>query len=441
MTFLTRFAPSPTGYLHVGNIRTALFNFLLSKKNGGKFLLRIDDTDLERSKQIYEDEIKRDLEWLGIEWDLYEKQSNRFERYIDVFENLKIEQKIYPCYETKSELNLKRKKLLNMGKPPIYDRAALKLTNDEHKQYEKDKINPYWRFLLDKKKVTWKDKIIGDVTIDLASLSDPVFVKEDGQFLYTLASVCDDIDFNITHVVRGSDHLTNTATQIQLIRNLNGDIPVYGHHSLLVDLSGDNLSKRLGSLSIRDLRNSGVEPMALNNLMSTLGSSNSPKILHSLNDVASYFEINSFGSAPTKFDLNLLNSMSSKILRDTPINIIKKELIELGIPNYDHENFWEAIKENLNTREEISQLWDLCINGVYPLIEKEDLEFVKTAIKIFPQAPLDKDSWKIWTNQVSEKTGRKGKSLFLPLRKALTGKNIGPDMGKLLPFLKKIPEL
>ena len=190
MTFLTRFAPSPTGYLHVGNIRTALFNFLLSKKNGGKFLLRIDDTDLERSKQIYEDEIKRDLEWLGIEWDLYEKQSNRFERYIDVFENLKTEHKIYPCYETKSELNLKRKKLLNMGKPPIYDRAALKLTNDEHKKYEKDRINPYWRFLLDKKKVTWKDKIIGDVTIDLASLSDPVFVKEDGQFLYTLASVC-----------------------------------------------------------------------------------------------------------------------------------------------------------------------------------------------------------------------------------------------------------
>ena len=189
MTFLTRFAPSPTGYLHVGNIRTALFNFLLSKKNGGKFLLRIDDTDLERSKQIYEDEIKRDLEWLGIEWDLYEKQSNRFERYIDVFENLKIEQKIYPCYETKNELNLKRKKLLNMGKPPIYDRAALKLTNDEKKKYEKDGINPYWRFLLDKKKVTWKDKIIGDVTIDLASLSDPVFVKEDGQFLYTLASV------------------------------------------------------------------------------------------------------------------------------------------------------------------------------------------------------------------------------------------------------------
>ena len=181
--------------------------------------------------------------------------------------------------------------------------------------------------------------------------------------------------------------------------------------------------------------------MALNNLMSTLGSSNSPKILHSLNDVASYFEINSFGSAPTKFDLNLLNSMSSKVLRDTPINIIKKELIELGIPNNDQENFWEAIKENLNTREEISQLWDLCINGIYPLIEKEDLEFVKTAIKIFPQAPLNKDSWKIWTNQVSEKTGRKGKSLFLPLRKALTGKSIGPDMGKLLPFLKKIPEL
>lgn len=441
MTFITRFAPSPTGYLHVGNIRTALFNFLLSKKNGGKFLLRIDDTDLERSKQVYEDEIKRDLEWLGIEWDFCEKQSTRFDRYIEVFENLKAENRIYPCYETKSELDLKRKKLLNMGKPPIYDRAALKLSVKEHQEFEKNSVKPYWRFLLDKKKIDWEDIIIGNVSIDLESLSDPVFVKEDGQFLYTLASVCDDIDFSITHVVRGSDHLTNTATQIQLLKTLGKNEPVFGHHSLLIDLSGENLSKRLGSLSIRDFRNSGVEPMALNNLMSTLGSSNSTKILHSLNDVCKFFEITSFGSAPTKFDVNLLNSISSKILRETPFKFIKKDLIKIGVPNKDLENFWDAIRENLDARDEIAKLWDLCINGINPLVEEEDLKFVKTALNMFPKAPLDKNSWKIWTQKVSEKTGRKGKNLFLPLRKALTGKSFGPDMGKLLPFLSKIPKL
>ena len=441
MTFLTRFAPSPTGYLHVGNIRTALFNFLLSKKNEGKFLLRIDDTDLERSKQVYEDEIKRDLEWLGIEWDFCERQSSRFERYHEVFENLKSENKIYPCYETKSELDLKRKKQLNMGNPPIYDRAALKLSSKDQYKYEKEGLKAHWRFLLDKKKIHWDDNIIGAVSIDLASLSDPVFVKEDGQFLYTLASVCDDIDFGISHVIRGSDHITNTATQIQLIQNLGGTVPFYSHHSLLIDSSGDNLSKRHGALSIRDFRNSGVEPMALNNLISTLGSSNSPKLLHSLNEVFEFFDISSFGSASTKFDLNLLNSMSAKILRSTPFNLIKKELIKIGIPNNDLMDFWEAVRENLNTRDEISKVWDLCNNGIAPVIEKEDLDFIKTALKELPEAPYNKDSWKIWTNQISNKTGRKGKRLFLPLRKALTGKSVGPDMGKLLPFLSKIPKI
>ncbi len=440
MNIITRFAPSPTGYLHVGNIRTALFNFLYSKKNGGKFLLRIDDTDLERSKQIYEDEIKRDLEWLGIEWDLFERQSTRFDRYNEIFENLKSQNKIYPCYETKAELDLKRKKQLNMGNPPIYDRSALKLSSQIHKKLEMDGKKAHWRFLLDNKKIRWEDKIIGDITIDLSSLSDPVFVKEDGQFLYTLASVCDDIDFCITHVVRGSDHLTNTATQIQLIEYLGGSLPSYGHHSLLLDVTGDNLSKRLGSLSIRDLRNSGIEPMALNNLLSTLGSSNSPKLLHSLDEISKFFEIFSFGSAPTKFDLNLLDITSSKILRTTPFDVIKKDLIEIGIPNNELEGFWAAISENINSKDEISKLWDLCISGTSPLIDKEDLEFVKTSLNMLPQAPYNKDSWKIWTNNISDKTGRKGKNLYLPLRKALTGKSMGPDMGKLLPFLSKIPK-
>ena len=441
MTFLTRFAPSPTGYLHVGNIRTALFNFLLSKKNKGKFLLRIDDTDLERSKQIYEDEIKRDLEWLGIEWDFCERQSSRFARYYEALENLKSENKIYPCYETKSELDLKRKKQLNMGKPPIYDRTALKLSLEDHKKLKEKGKKAHWRFLLDKKKICWNDIIIGSVSIDLESLSDPVFVKEDGQFLYTLASVCDDIDFCITHVVRGSDHLTNTATQIQLMQDLGFDIPIYGHHSLLIDSSGDNLSKRLGSLSIREIRNSGIEPIALINLMSAIGSSKSPKLLHSLDEIFDFFDISLFGSAPTKFDLKLLNSMSAKFLRSTPYHLIESELTNIGIPNSSQKDFWEAIKENLNSRSEISKLWDLCTNGIYPVIDKEDLEFVRIALTALPETPFNKDTWKIWTTKVSDKTGRKGKNLFLPLRKALTGNSVGPDMGKLLPFLGKIPKI
>ena len=441
MTLLTRFAPSPTGYLHVGNLRTALFNFLIAKKNDGKFLLRIDDTDLERSKQIYEDEIKRDLEWLGIEWDYCERQSNRFDRYFEIFDNLKSETSLYPCYETKSELDLKRKKQLNIGKPPIYDRSSLKLTKQDKKKLEENGIKPHWRFLLEQKKINWKDLIIGSVSIDLKSLSDPVFVKEDGQFLYTLASVCDDIDYNVTHVIRGVDHLTNTATQIQLINNLGGNIPFYGHHSLLIDLSGDNLSKRLGALSIKDIRNAGIEPMALNNIISTLGSSKSPKLLHTLEEISEFFTISSFGSAPIKFDFNLLNNMSSKILRDTPLKTIKKEFVEIGIPNKYHKTFWEAIRANLNTRDEISKLWNLCINGTTPIIDYEDLEYVRMAFKILPSPPYNEESWGIWTKKVSEKTGRKGKHLFLPLRKALTGKSFGPDMGKLLPFLSKIPTI
>ena len=222
---------------------------------------------------------------------------------------------------------------------------------------------------------------------------------------------------------------------------MGGNIPFYGHHSLLIDLSGDNLSKRLGALSIKDIRNAGIEPMALNNIISTLGSSKSPKLLHTLQEISEFFTISSFGSAPIKFDFNLLNNMSSKILRDTPVKTIKKEFVEIGIPNKDHKTFWEAIRANLNTRDEISELWNLCINGTTPIIDHEDLEYVRMALKILPSPPYNKESWGIWTKIVSEKTGRKGKHLFLPLRKALTGKSFGPDMGKLLPFLSKIPTI
>ncbi len=344
MTIQTRFAPSPTGYLHVGNIRTALFNYIIAKKNGGKFILRIDDTDTQRSSQVFEDGIKRDLEWLGVEWDRIEKQSLRFERYRDCLETLKKDRRLYPCYETTQILELKRKKLLNMGKPPVYDRSALTLSSDQVQKFSSEGRKPHWRFLLQHQKVTWDDEIAGNISVDLASVSDPVFVKEDGQFLYTIASVCDDIDFGITHVIRGSDHITNTATQIQLLKTLGSIAPFYGHHSLLTGLGGDNLSKRFGSLAIHELRSSGIEPMALISMLSALGSSKPIRIIHSLDEIFSDFNLDTFSSAPTKFDPELLTSISMKVLNSLPIEDIISDLEVLRIPVEKRTLFWEAIK-------------------------------------------------------------------------------------------------
>lgn len=439
MTIQTRFAPSPTGYLHVGNIRTALFNYLIAKKNGGNFILRIDDTDTERSSQVFEDAIKRDLEWLGVEWDRIEKQSLRFERYRDCLETLKKDQRLYPCYETTQILELKRKKLLNMGKPPVYDRSALTLSNDQIQKFISEGREPHWRFLLHHQKVSWDDEIAGNISVDLASVSDPVFVKEDGQFLYTIASVCDDIDFSITHVIRGSDHITNTATQIQLLETLGSIVPFYGHHSLLTGLDGDNLSKRLGSLAIHELRSSGIEPMALISMLSALGSSKPVRIIHSLDELFSDFNLGTFSSAPTKFDPELLTSISIKVLNSLPFEFIKSDLEVLRVPEEKRTLFWEAVRENIQTRREIKEVWDFCVNGAKGIVSDEDKEFVGTALKLLPALPFTQETWKNWTEEVSKNTGRKGKNLFMPLRSVVTGKSTGPDMSKLMPLLQKRP--
>ena len=439
MNVQTRFAPSPTGYLHVGNIRTALFNYLLAKKTGGKFLLRIDDTDTQRSTQLFEDAIKRDLEWLGLEWDRIEKQSLRFERYRHALETLEKDQRLYPCYETTQELELKRKKLLNMGKPPVYDRAALTLSGNQVQKLNNEGRTPHWRFLLDHQKVAWDDEIIGNVSVDLASVSDPVFVREDGQFLYTIASVCDDVDFGVTHVIRGSDHVTNTATQIQLLETMNSMVPIYGHHSLLTGLDGNNLSKRFDSLAIHDLRSSGIEPMAIISMLSTLGSSKSIQIMHSLKDVCNDFDLGTFSSASTKFDPELLNTISVKVLNSFSLNDILRDLEELGIPEKDMTSFWEMAKGNIGTRGEIKEIWDLCRYGIKGFVSNGDKQFIDTAIKLLPTQPFNHETWRPWTEEVSKKTGRKGKHLFLPLRNAITGKSVGPDMSKLMPLLQNMP--
>ena len=435
----TRFAPSPTGYIHVGNLRTALMNYLIARKAGGTFILRIDDTDPERSKEEYVDGIKRDLEWLGLTWDRIERQSERLDRYHAAADQLREIGRFYEAWETPTELDLKRKKQLNMGKPPVYDRAALALSDDEKAALRAERGDGVWRFKLDQERIEWTDGILGDISIDAASVSDPVLIRGDGQILYTLASVVDDTEMGVTHVVRGSDHVTNTATQIQIINALGGTVPSFAHHSLLTGPQGESLSKRLGVLSIRDLRESGIEPEALLSLMARLGSSQPVELRLSLEEIAEGFELSQFGSAPTKFDVNDLYPLTARKLHGLPLSAVADEIAALGVPSDKAELFWSVTRENIETRKDLAGWWELFRDGAEPVISDEDRDFIAEAMAILPEGPLTQDSWGDWTKAVKEQTGRKGKGLFMPLRKALTGRERGPEMADVLPLLQTIP--
>lgn len=434
----TRFAPSPTGYIHVGNLRTALMNYLIARKSGGTFILRIDDTDPERSKQEYVDAIQQDLEWLGLTWDKIEHQSSRLERYTAAADKLREMGRFYECFETPTELDLKRKKQLNMGKPPVYDRGALALSEDEKAALRAERGNGHWRFKLDQERINWVDGVLGEISIDAASVSDPVLIRGDGQFLYTLASVVDDTEMGVTHVVRGSDHVTNTATQIQMIEALGGTVPTFAHHSLLTGPQGESLSKRLGTLSLRDLREGGVEPEALLSLMARLGSSQPVELRSSLDEIAEGFDIDQFGSAPTKFDVEDLYPLTARHLGAQPLSAVASDVAAAGVDGADAEAFWAVIRENITTRKDIATWADLFANGAEPVIDDEDKDFVAQAMAMLPDDPFDGDSWGTWTKAVKEATGRKGRGLFMPLRKALTGQSHGPDMSAVLPLLKVI---
>ncbi|MEE2944232.1 MAG: glutamate--tRNA ligase [Pseudomonadota bacterium] len=434
----TRFAPSPTGYIHVGNLRTALMNFLIAKKAGGTFILRIDDTDPERSKQEYVDAIQQDLEWLGLTWDKIERQSERLDRYHAAADKLREMGRFYECFETPTELDLKRKKQLNMGKPPVYDRAALNLSDDEREALRAERGNGHWRFKLDQTRINWVDGVLGDLSIDAASVSDPVLIRGDGQFLYTLASVVDDTEMGVTHVVRGSDHVTNTATQIQMIEALGGTVPTFAHHSLLTGPQGESLSKRLGTLSLRDLREAGVEPMALLSLMARLGSSQPVELRGSIDEIAEGFDVDQFGSAPTKFDEQDLYPLTARVLGEQDLSGVSEDVAAAGVPAELAEQFWTVVRENITTRKDIAPWWDLFANGAEPVIDDEDKEFVAQAMTLLPEGPFDGDTWGTWTKAVKEATGRKGRGLFMPLRKALTGQSHGPDMSAVLPLLQVI---
>ena len=434
----TRFAPSPTGYIHVGNLRTALFNYLIARKAGGMFILRLDDTDPERSKQEYADAIMEDLEWLGLTWDRVERQSDRLDRYNAAADELREKGRFYEAFETPTELDLKRKKQLNMGKPPVYDRSALALSDDEKAALRAERGDGVWRFKLDHERIEWTDGILGDISIDAASVSDPVLIRADGQFLYTMASVCDDIDFGITHVVRGSDHVTNTSTQIQIIQALGGNVPSFAHHSLLTGPQGEALSKRLGTLSLRDLRAAGVEPMALISLMARLGSSQPVELRSSIDEVVEGFDLSSFGAAPTKFDERDLMPLTAHINAAKPFDVVADDIRALGVPDDLAPRFWEVARENITTLKDLEGWWTLCRDGAEPLIDDEDREMIATAMPLLPAPPYDDTTWKTWTDAVKEATGRKGKGLFMPLRKAVTGMTHGPDMSNLMPLLQNV---
>ncbi len=438
---VTRFAPSPTGYLHVGNLRTALFNFLIARKAGGQFILRLDDTDPVRSKQEYVDAIKEDLEWLGLTWDRVERQSERLDRYAAAADTLREKGRFYEAFETPTELDLKRKKQLNMGKPPVYDRAALGLSEAEREALRAERGQGVWRFKLDHARIEWADGILGEVSIDAASVSDPVLIRQDGQVLYTLASVVDDTEMGVTHVVRGSDHVTNTATQIQIIEALGGTVPSFAHHSLLTGPQGEALSKRLGTLSLRDLRAQGIEPMALLSLMARLGSADPIELRGSVDELVEGFDIARFGAAPTKFDERDLVPLTARLLQSTPYDAVKDEIAAIGVPDEIAPRFWDVVRENVSTRTAIAGWWDVFTGTISPVVADEDKDYLAEAFALLGEPPYTSDTWGAWTGRVKEATGRKGKGLFLPLRHAVTGQSRGPEMADVMELMQVKPRL
>lgn len=423
-----RFAPSPTGFLHIGNFRTALVNFLFARKEKGHFMLRIDDTDHERSSLEFEKAIIEDLSWMNFKWDSLEKQSNRLKRYDEALETLLDKKRAYACYETAEELSLKRKAQLSSGKPPVYDRSSLRLSDSDVADLKAKGKKPHYRFLLDHSEVIWNDLIKGGSKYHMSSLSDPVILREDGRVIYTLASVVDDIDFDITHILRGEDHMTNSAAQIQLFEALGSAAPNLGHLSLLTDISGAGLSKRLGSLSLKDLRNEGIHPMAISSLLSKVGTSDPVEIKKEIETIILYFDINKFGKSKSKFDKNELSLLNSKIYQLIDFEEIDEDLKKMNISIT--KEFWNLIRGNIALLKNVKDWWDICFGIIDSIIENQD--FLDSALEALPKDQFNEKTWSTWTQKLSQKTGKKGKELYMPLRLCLTGQNKGPEMADLI---------
>jgi glutamyl-tRNA synthetase len=426
-----RTAPSPTGHLHIGNARSIMFNWLFAKRHGGRFLLRYDDTDLARSKPEYAEAIAEDLAWLGVIPDVSVKQSERIALYDAAAASLRAVGRLYPCYESADELDRRRKRQLARGLPPVYDRAGLKLSAEERAALEAQGRKPHWRFKLDWEEVGWTDLVRGPSHVDCASLSDPVLVREDGSYPYTLPSVVDDLDIGITHVIRGEDHVTNTAVQIQIMQALGGTLPAFGHHNLLTTASGEGLSKRLGHLSLRGLRESGIEALAVAALAVLVGTSDAVRPVASLDELAGLVELGHVSRAPAKFDEHELEALSARTLHQLEFAAVDERLKQLGIPA--NEAFWLAVRGNLSRLSGARDWWRIVEGPIEPLIA--DRAFIAQAAALLPPAPFDQTSWKSWTQAVAAQTGARGKALFMPLRQALTGLDHGPELAVLLPLI------
>ena len=433
MTTLVRIAPSPTGYLHVGNVRTALMNWLFTRQMGGKFMLRLDDTDMERSTQTFADAIERDLKWLGLGWDMFAKQSDRFARYAEVLEQFKKSGRAYPCFENQGELALKRKSQLTRGLPPIYNRDALKLTPEEIAAKIAAGQKPHWRFKLNDSLVQWNDLVQGNKSFPGGALSDPVLVREDGVPLYTFCSVVDDADMNVTHVIRGEDHVANTAVQIQIWEGMGKPVPTFAHLPLITLASGEELSKRLGSMSVASLRDEmGVEPLAIASLLAKTGTSDAIEAAASMDELIKSFDFKKIGRSPPKFDTKDLMRINAKIIHHMSYAEAKPRLEAMGLGTID-EPFWNAVHQNMTQFNEIKNWWHITNEKINPNIAEPD--FIKQAIDALPSGPWDNTTWSTWTSALGKAANRNGKTLFMPLRLALTAQEHGPEMKVMLPLI------
>jgi len=435
MPVKVRFAPSPTGKLHVGNVRTALVNWMFAKGQGGAFVLRIDDTDLARSTPEFEQGIEDDLTWLGLVWDERYNQSKRFARYEEAAARLKAAGWLYPCYETSDELDRRRKVQLSRGLPPVYDRAALDLTEAEKAGYEAEGRRPHWRFKLDGKRVAWEDLSRGHAEVDTASMSDPVLIREDGLFLYTLPSVVDDIDMSITHVIRGEDHTTNTGAQIEIFEALasvgwGGPTPAFAHMPLLVGADGQALSKRLGSLSIAEMRDQGYEPIAITSHLGRIGTSDPLEVGASIDALGASFAFAKMGRSPARYDTADLDRLNAQALHTMDYGTAGSRLVALDADL--GEAFWSGVRGNLEKFGDVIEMATIVRGPVTPVIE--DAGFAAAALAVLP-GTIDGTLWPVWTAAVKEATGAKGKALFMPLRMMITGQAHGPDMATLAPMI------
>lgn len=421
----TRFAPSPTGYLHIGNARTALQAYLAIKKLGGEFWLRIDDTDQERSSKTYIEQIEKDLKWLGMSWDGYFCQSQRFARYEEIKNSLIASGRLYPCFETAEELELKRKVQLGRNLPPIYDRAALKLSTNQQQELIASGKNPHYRFRLKEGQIAWNDLIRGEIKFNAEHISDPIVIRGDGSFTYLLCSVIDDIDYHITHILRGEDHISNTAVQIQMIEALGGETPTFGHLCMFKSKEG-KISKRIGGFEIKSLREEGYSPMAINSLLAKLGSSDPVKPYYQLSDLIQEFDFTKCGRAAVNYDVEDLDNLNHKYVTHASHNQVKNELQELGLSHIDAK-FWEGVHANISKLDDLKLWWQICREPVEPVISPENKTFLSEAAGTLPKN-INAENWAQWIAAVKQASGKQGKALFMPLRLAITGLEHGPEM-------------